>query len=470
LESRFLLAAVPRPDHVVVVIEENRAFSNIIGYSGAPYINSLASEGALLTSYYAITHPSQPNYLALFSGSTQGVDDDSVPHTFTAPSLGGELISAGFDFAGYSEDLPAVGFSGISSGRYRRRHAPWTNFTDVPATDNVPFGHFPVDLHDLPDVSFVIPNQDHNMHDGSRAAGDAWLRDHLDPYVQWAKRHNSLFILTWDEDDTDEPGNHIVTLLVGPMVRPGRYDTRLDHYNLLRAIEDMYALPRLGNSAAAAPIDVWSTLPRVVGRGAFYNHSALDGNNAGANPADDAAVVPDKWALLPGEVSSGANSTGYSRGINGVMVDVANLGGRTPSAADFRFEVSGGGDTPVWIAAPAPSSVTVRRGAGAGGADRVTLVWADGRVKNQWLRVTVVASGNTGLAAADVFHFGNLIGDTNGDGTVNGTDFATLAGSFGRTVTPFAPADFDGDGAVAGSDFAVLAANFGRALPPLHPV
>src|SRR4051794_36069069 len=134
LEGRRLLAAVglPRPDHIVVVVEENHSFDSIIGSKAAPYINALAREGALFTRSFALTHPSQPNYIALFSGSTQGVADDAGPYTFTAPNLGGELIGAGYTFAGYSENLPYAGYTGLKTNGYSRKHNPWADFTDVP--------------------------------------------------------------------------------------------------------------------------------------------------------------------------------------------------------------------------------------------------------------------------------------------------------------------------------------------------
>ncbi len=102
LSGTHAATAIPHPSHVVLVIEENHSYSDIIGSSSAPYINSLAQQGALFTSSFAITHPSEPNYLALFSGSTQGLSDDSCPHTFSGPDLGGELIAASDTFSGYS--------------------------------------------------------------------------------------------------------------------------------------------------------------------------------------------------------------------------------------------------------------------------------------------------------------------------------------------------------------------------------
>ncbi|MBE3071274.1 MAG: PKD domain-containing protein, partial [Planctomycetes bacterium] len=152
----------------------------------------------------------------------------------------------------------------------------------------------------------------------------------------------------------------------------------------------------------------------VVGRHVFYNGSAWDGNDAGASAADDAAIATNKTALWEGETAAFANYTSYARGINGVMIDVADLGG-TPDAADFIFTVGNDSAPSTWAPAPAPLSISVRPGAGVGGTDRVTIIWAEGAIRNQWLRVTVLADANggrLGLARDDVFHFGNAVGET----------------------------------------------------------
>lgn len=247
----------PRFDHVVVVMEENHSFNDIIGSASAPYINGLAGRGALFADSFAITHPSQPNYVALFSGSTQGLTSDSCPHTFTANNLGNELRTAGFSFTGYSESLPADGSTVCTSGEYARKHSPWVDFSDLPSTVNRKFSEFPTDFTTLPTLSFVIPNLLDDMHDGTVAQGDTWLRDNLDAYVQWASTHNSLLIVTWDEDDNSQ-NNQIPTLFVGAHVTPGRYTEHITHYSVLRTLQDAYGLAPLGNSATATPItDVW---------------------------------------------------------------------------------------------------------------------------------------------------------------------------------------------------------------------
>jgi len=238
-------------------MEENHGYSQIIGSPEAPYINSLASQGALFTNSSAIAHPSQPNYLAIFSGSTQGITDDSCPHTFSVQDLESELLSKSDTFKGYSEGLPAVGSEICVSGLYARKHVPWTDFSKGASTDNQPFTSFPTDFSKLPTVAWVIPNLDDDMHNGTIQQGDSWLQTNLLPYVTWAQSNNSLLIVTFDEDQ-GTTANHIATIFVGSMVKPGSYGEKINHYNVLRTIEDMYGLSHLGKSATATPItDVW---------------------------------------------------------------------------------------------------------------------------------------------------------------------------------------------------------------------
>ncbi|MDB5083431.1 MAG: acid phosphatase, partial [Bacilli bacterium] len=178
---------------------------------------------------------------------------DSCPHTFTTPNLGSALLDKQLTFSAFSEDLPTTGFAGCSSHQYARKHSPWTNFTNVPASTNRPWSAFPADYNQLPTVSFVVPNLDHDMHNGTISQGDKWLKDNVDPFVQWAKTHNSLLIVTWDEDDASSE-NRIPTLFVGPMVKPGQYGDPINHFGVLRSIEELYALPLLGQSASAQSV------------------------------------------------------------------------------------------------------------------------------------------------------------------------------------------------------------------------
>jgi phosphatidylinositol-3-phosphatase len=253
--------AVPRPDHVVIVIFENKNYEQVIGAPAAPYLTSLARAGANFTDAHGEAHPSQPNYVALLSGSTHGVADDSCPQDLgDEPNLARQLIDSGRGFVGYSEDQPTIGFTGCGSGRaYARKHNPWVDFANVPAEANQPLSMLPADFANLPTVAVLIPNLCNDMHDCSVAAGDDWSRQHLSSYLDWARAHNSLLIVTFDEDDGSS-ANHIPTLFAGPMVRPGPAAGHIDHYSILRTIEDMYQLPPIGRSATTAPItNIWTT-------------------------------------------------------------------------------------------------------------------------------------------------------------------------------------------------------------------
>ena len=253
--------ALPRPDHIVVVIEENHSYGQIMDKRNrASYIHALAKHGVLITESYGVTHPSQPNYLALFSGSTHGIISDDCPLTFDSDNLATRLMDRGLSFASFAESLPEVGDMNCMFGAYQRKHNPASNWqgTRLPAELNRRFADFPQDFSKLPTVSFVIPNQANDMHDGSFATADEWLKTHIAPYVAWAMKHNSLLILTWDEDDSHE-GNHVVTLLVGPMVKAGGTSSqRIDHYSVLRTMLDFYGLPALGESRDVEAIKgVW---------------------------------------------------------------------------------------------------------------------------------------------------------------------------------------------------------------------
>jgi len=205
-----------------------------------------------------MTHPSEPNYLALFSGSTHSLRDDSCPHNYAATSLVHELRAVHHIFFGYSESMPSTGYRGCSSkGLYARKHNPWVDFKDMPPSWNKTFAAFPRNYARLPAISFVVPNLRNDMHDGTIQQGDSWLHLKLNSYAQWAKTHNSLLVVTWDEDDYGAH-NHIPTIFVGAHVRPGRYAEAINHYRVLRTIEDAYHLGRAGGAITARPItDIW---------------------------------------------------------------------------------------------------------------------------------------------------------------------------------------------------------------------
>ncbi|KIQ64511.1 acid phosphatase [Kitasatospora griseola] len=256
-------AALPAPDHVIVVVMENHAYSQVIGSSSAPYLNgTLVAGGANLTQSYGLTHPSEPNYYMLFSGSNQGRTDDSCVKvgSMTAPNLASELIAAGKSWGSYNETLPSQGSTTCSSGKYAQKHNPWFGFANVPTNTAYTFAQFPTDYTTLPKVSFVVPNLCSDMHDCSVSTGDTWIKSNLGAYATWAQTHNSLLVVTFDEDNSLS-GNRIPTVVYGQHVIPGSTSaTTYNHYNVLRTLEDLAGLSaHAGNAASASDITgIWN--------------------------------------------------------------------------------------------------------------------------------------------------------------------------------------------------------------------
>ena len=164
-----------------------------------------------------------------------------------------------------------------------------------------------------------------------------------------------------------------------------------------------------GTYAAGNTVDVLVEHAAVAERMLFY------GNSYFSTGGDDNAIATDKAALLPGQTAAFVNYSSYSKGINGIMVDLAGTFGSI-SADDFVIRVGNSNDPSSWANGPTPT-VTVRTGAGVNGAARIELTWADNAIADEWVQVTVVANMDTGLAADDVFYFGNAIGESGDSST-----------------------------------------------------
>ncbi len=201
----------------------------------------------------------------------------------------------------------------------------------------------------------------------------------------------------------------------------------------------------------------------------FYNRSAMDGGDPAPGASDDAAVAAGKQLLPAGEAVTAANVSGYGRGVNGVMFDVAGLGQRLASADDFVFRTGPGGDPAGWSPAPEPLAVAVRPGDGIDGSGRVSIVWEDGAIRDGWVEIACLANaegGTLGLERTQTFYFGNLVGDTNGDRQVSLADLSTLAGNWGSSGVTDGPeaGDLNSDGTVSLADLSTLAASWGHTL------
>jgi phosphatidylinositol-3-phosphatase len=239
--------------HVITIVLENKAYSEVDGSS--PYLNRLAKRCGVASNYFAITHPSLPNYMALTSGGTQFSDNCDSCST-TAVSI---FDQVGSSWREYAEAMPRPGYMGAELGRYEKHHNPssyYRRIASVYRTHAVPLGStssgaFLRDLRQgtLPRYSFVSPDECHNEHDCGISPGDAWLA-RLVPQITaspaYAKGDTALFI-TYDEgSDTD---NRVYTVVVSPYTNPGTIvDMRFSHYSLLKTQESMLGLPCLGHA------------------------------------------------------------------------------------------------------------------------------------------------------------------------------------------------------------------------------
>jgi len=258
--------SVPRFEHVVVVVLENKGQANVLGNPEAPNFNGLAKRYAVLSHYGGVSHPSLPNYLAMISGSTHGITSDCTSCVVSARNIADTLERAHLSWKAYAEGLPRPGFTGAFSGLYAKKHVPFLYFRDIFAKPArlrrvVPLRQFARDLAaaNLPSFSLVVPNLCHDMHDCSVETGDTWLGGFLTPLLRNAQLTNSVVFVITDEPTSERASEAVPALALGPLVASGsRYTARTSHYGLLRTIEDAWGLPRLGHSAQAKPITgIW---------------------------------------------------------------------------------------------------------------------------------------------------------------------------------------------------------------------
>ncbi|HZR93994.1 MAG TPA: alkaline phosphatase family protein [Gaiellaceae bacterium] len=242
--------------HVLLLVLENHAFTEVAGSS--PYLTGLARSCGLADRYFAVAHPSLPNYLALTSGSTDGISSDCTACSVSARSLF-EQVGAGW--RSYLESLPSRGYTGASSGDYAKRHNPAAYYARIAAryaTNAVPLESRTAGLlHDLardrlPRFALIVPNLCHDEHDCSVATGDAWLRRYV-PRILRSRAYRAggtaLFV-TYDEGTGAD--NRVYTVVASATTRPGTVvSTRFDHYSLLRTIESLLGLPCLAHACGS---------------------------------------------------------------------------------------------------------------------------------------------------------------------------------------------------------------------------
>jgi hypothetical protein len=251
-------------EHVLIIVLENTDFSTAMANS---YLAQLAKSGTLLTNYFAITHPSYPNYLAMIGGSTFGQTDDGQ-EDLDKTNLADLMEAAGITWKAYAEALPAKNcYTGTQTGTYVRKHEPFASFVDVQKDPQrcakiVNSDQLQSDAAsgNLPQYMFFAPDLNDDGHDTGVKYSANWLKTFLPTLQQSpAISKDTLVIITFDEG-TNGSTNQIYTLLLGQMVKAGATNnTRYDHYSLLRTVEDNFGLPTLGreDSKAKAFSDIW---------------------------------------------------------------------------------------------------------------------------------------------------------------------------------------------------------------------
>jgi hypothetical protein len=265
-------------DYVVIVVMENEGTREALADTN---IASLVKRGAWFSNYHALAHPSLPNYLAIVGGSTFGVVTDHRPAPIEAPTIVDRLEKKGLTWKAYAEDYPGRCYLGSAAGvghltpqasateLYVRKHVPLLAFAPIqrdPArcARVVNAREFMRDarLGHLPNYSFYSPNMFNDGHDTSLQTSSAWLRKFVQSLEGTLGMHQrTLLVVTWDEGAGEEPRqNRVLTILLGDVVVPGRYDARLTHYSLLRTIEDNFGLEPIAagdRTASAMPDAVW---------------------------------------------------------------------------------------------------------------------------------------------------------------------------------------------------------------------
>lgn len=254
---------MPAFSHVFVIVMENQEYGAIIGNASAPYINRLATTYGLGTQYYAVGHPSLPNYLALAAGSTFGITTDCQTCYVNSPNLADQIEASGRTWKAYMEGMPSPCLIG-SAYPYAQKHNPWIYFDDIRTnaarcqSHVVPFTQFGTDLAsgNAPNFVWITPNMCNDMHDCSVSSGDAWLAQQVPAILNSAAwRSGGVLFIMWDEGTssagccTTAAGGRVAMLVVSPLAKAGYQSTVPEtHYSWLRTIEDAWRLPPLNGA------------------------------------------------------------------------------------------------------------------------------------------------------------------------------------------------------------------------------
>jgi phosphatidylinositol-3-phosphatase len=349
---------VPAFDHVFVIVMENHSYAQIIGNtSQAPYINQLAGQHGLATNYFAVTHPSLPNYLALIGGSTFGITTDCTTCFVNAPNLAADrLVPSGRSWKGYMESMPSTCYLG-STSLYAQKHNPFVYFNDVRTTSQcnniVPFTQLAGNLTSTsttPDYVWITPNLCNDMHDCSISTGDTWLKNNVPTILNSPAytSQNSLLLITWDEDDSSQ-SNHVPTIVIAKSVSAGfRSTTHYTHYSLLKTIEQAWGLAPLtaNDTNASAMSDFFGATSAPLPPGAPTNVVATPSPRSAtvswtAPASNGCAISSYTVTSSPGGIKVTTAGTARSARLDGLKagtsyrftVVAANCAGAGPASA-----------------------------------------------------------------------------------------------------------------------------------------
>ena len=361
--------SVPSFDHIFTIMMENHSYNEIIGNSQAPYINGLASHYGLATNYFAVAHPSLPNYLAATGASTFGVTSDCTTCFQTQPNIAVDRVEpSGRSWKAYMESMPSPCFLG-DSGEYAQKHDPFIYYNDIRLNSTecnkvVPYPQLSTDLASTattPNYAWITPNLIDDMHDGTVAQGDTWLSQNVPTILNSPAftQQNSLLMITWDEDDSSM-SNQVPMLMIASSVGAGiRSAVRYNHYSYMKTIESAWGLSSLtsndggasamsdffGGGTTTPPAFTADAPPTSASAGAAYSYTF----QASGTPAPTFALA------------SGALPTGLALG------GTTGLLSGTPAAAGtFTFTVSA--TNSAGTATTPPITITVAPGATVPGA------------------------------------------------------------------------------------------------------
>lgn len=242
-------SSASRTGSVFVIVMENRSYAEAMAQ---PYTASLASQFAVATNYYAVSHPSLPNYLALTSGSTWGISDDGY-HSLAEGGIGHQLTQQGIPWRAYMESMTAG--CQDSPSPYAVKHNPFAYYGGACPPNVVPLTHLDADLSgSTPRFVWITPNLCNDGHDCSSQVADAFLRG-LVPKIlaSEAWRSGGVLFLTWDESDGGD--NRVPLIVASPDLTVHSTSNRHDHYSLLATAEDRLGVPRLGAAQQADPLN-----------------------------------------------------------------------------------------------------------------------------------------------------------------------------------------------------------------------